>query len=197
MEEVLETHRYDFLMERRVSAGEAIGDFINNAIERLFELFSFDMPFIISNEATGLIAVVFSFIAVVVTSVAIYVFIRTRMNSRHVIRHNLEDIFEEMKHHTVTELLELSNKANDKRVAVRYKYIAVILSLNERNTIVIEPSATNAVILKQIKAAAPEFAIPFSNITEVFHYTWFGHKNLKEESFNDFNSTVNKVIQGE
>jgi hypothetical protein len=180
-------------MERRVDAGEVIGNSLNRFLDYFFELFSFEVPFSLPSD-TGMIAAIFLIVAVVIAAVAAHVFIRTRLNSRVPVRHALADIFEEMKNHTVAELLELSNCEN-RRVAVRYKYIAVILALNEKNIIVIEPSATNAIILKQIKSAAPEFAEPFSQITEVFHYTWFGHKILGDENFDVFNSAVSKVIR--
>ena len=193
MQEVLKSDRYDFLLERRVDYSEVVNDRVEQFLRSLLESFSFEMPFSLDGNVR-IVAAVFFVVAILVAVVAAYIFIRTRLNSRKiVVRHALEDIFEEMRHHTVAELLELGNCEN-RRIAVRYKYIAVILSLNEKNIIEIKPSATNAVILKQIKATSPEFVSPFSQITENFHYTWFGHKILSDENFYIFNTAVHRVI---
>jgi hypothetical protein len=77
---------------------------------------------------------------------------------------------------------------------VRYKYIAVILSLNEREIIRISPAATNAIILRQIKKSAPEISAPFYEIAETFHYAWFGHKMLGGDKLGSFSAAVDKVV---
>jgi hypothetical protein len=197
MSEVLKDRRYDSLMGRQEAVnetGEAIANFINGVLERFFDFLSFDMPFSVSDNTVGMVAAIFSIAAIVVAAAAAYVFVSTRLRSGGTLSHALDDIFEEMKNRTAAELIELSDNAENRRIAVRYRYMAVILSLNERHIIVIEPSATNALILKQIKDSAPQFADSFSRITEAFHYTWFGHKSLGDEGFSEFNSAVGEVI---
>jgi len=196
MDEVLETSRYDFLTGRRVDIRERIYDLMESFLEWLFENLGIDLPEPASGGA-GLIAVLFIIIAVVLVSVAVIVLIRAYLQTRAPKRHTLADMFEELRNHTVAELLELSSASKNRRVAIRYKYIAVILWLNENDIIVIEPSATNAIILRQIKNAAPHLAAPFSQITDAFHLTWFGHKDLNDEKFLKFDSAVNTVMKDE
>jgi len=193
MNDVLKTRRYDFLTGRRVDAGEYLNDLVNKFLKSISDLFSFEMS-ISASGGTGTVVVIFAVITVVLVAFAVYFLVRTKLRSRKVVRHTLENLFEEMKHHTVEELMQLSESAENRRISVRYKYIAVILSLNERHIIVIQPSSTNAVILKQIKTALPELAVPFSQVTEAFHYAWFGHKELSEENYSSFIVAVNKLL---
>jgi hypothetical protein len=119
--------------------------------------------------------------------------VRAFLRSRVPKQHTLEDIFEEMRMHTVSDLLEMSRSAENTRIAVRYKYIAAILHLNENDIITIEPSATNAVILRQLRDT--NFSAPFSQIADAFHLTWFGHKDLSDENFQKFDLAVGAVVK--
>ena len=188
MQEVLQHPRYDYLTERRTDIGEQIGDLIERFLTWIFEGINFSMP-AGSGGGVGMIVVIFSVVAVILAVMAIVVFILSRRN-KAATRHTLEDIFEEIRNHTVAELLELGEKAETRRIAVRYKYIAIILSLNENDIITIAPSHTNAVILRQIRDTAPALADSFSQIAEVFHLAWFGHKELPDNAFAAFNSAV-------
>ncbi|MCL2388417.1 MAG: DUF4129 domain-containing protein [Defluviitaleaceae bacterium] len=195
MNEVLQTSRYDFLMGRRVDFQERFWELISRILEWLFSNLEFDMPQGGGVNA-GLIATIFAIVGIVLTIIALFVLIRTYLRTRRVTRHELGDIFEEIrnKNYTVSELIELSQKAENTRIAVRYRYIAAILSLNERDIIKIEPSATNAIILRQIRNSSPELAPHFYKIAETFHLAWFGHKSLGEDSMGEFISAVDKVV---
>jgi len=196
MHEVLESPRYDFLMERRVDIREIFYDLMEKFFMWLFDNFGLEIP-----EPTGgskeLIAVIFTIVAIILVSTAAFVLIRAYLRTRRPKRHSLETLFEELRNHTVAELLEISRNAQTRRIAVRYKYIAVLLWLNENDIIVIEPSATNAIILRQIRNSAPQLAAPFFKITDAFHLTWFGHKELSDENFLQFESSVSEVISHE
>ncbi|MCL1842268.1 MAG: DUF4129 domain-containing protein [Defluviitaleaceae bacterium] len=194
MTEVLETSRYDFLTGRRVDIREIIDELIFRFLLWIFDNFSFEFPQGITENA-GMITFIFTIIAAVLVVIAAIILVRVYLRSRVEVSHTLEDIFEEMRNHTVSELLQLSDSAENQRVSVRYRYIAAILSLNERDIIVIEPSATNAIILRQIKAAAPEIAADFSKIADGFHLTWFGHKLLSSDDSQKFNLAVNRVVE--
>jgi hypothetical protein len=195
MQEVLKGSRYDFLTGRRVDIREMFINGLERVLTWLFGRFNFSLP---GGEGgyAGVVAAVFVVIAVVLVIVAGVVVVRAYLRSRVREQHDLYDLFQEMKHYTVKELLEMSYSAKNLREAVRYKYIAAILSLNERDIIVIEPSATSAIILRQIHAAEPTLAAPFYQVAEAFHLTWFGHKKLSGEAAEKVNSAV-KVVCGE
>jgi hypothetical protein len=193
MQEVLQKRKYDFLTGRRVDIREAVSDFIFGIFDWLDDTFSFYLP-VGRGGDVNIIVVIFSIIAILLASVAVFVLVRTYLRSRVPKKHALSDIFAEIaeKNYTVAQLLELSHSAENQRTAVRYKYIAAILSLNERDIIEIKPSATNAIILRQIKSAEPSLHAPFSKIADAFHLTWFGHKALRDED--ELNSAVDKVV---
>jgi hypothetical protein len=194
MNEVLETSRYDFLTGRRIDIRERLSKIIFDVFEWINENLNINMPSG-TNGGTSLIAIIFTVVAVIIIATAAYVMTRAFLRSRIATRHTLHDIFHEIKNHTVAELLELSRKAADQRTAVRYKYIAAILSLNERDIIVIDPSATNAIILRQIRNSdSPQLSAPFAQIVEAFHLSWFGHKDLNESICEKLNSAVEKVV---
>lgn len=194
MNEVLETSRYDFLTGRRVDIREVLRELSARFANWLYENLNFNLPSGMGGNA-GLIATIFTVVAVILVGIAAFVMIRAYIRSRKSKRHTLESLFEEIRNHTVAELLELSRASGNRRVAVRYKYIAALLWLNENDIIVIEPSATNSIILRQIKQAAPELAASFAQIAEAFHLTWFGHKNLSDESFSAFDTAVSLVVE--
>jgi len=196
MNEVLETSRYDFLTGRRVDFRDIIMDFFDTVFTWLFENLGFSLPSPVGAN-TNLIATLFTIVAIALALIASFVLLRAYLKTRIPKRHTLADIFEEARNHTVAELIHLSNATPDRRTAIRYKYIAAILSLNENDIIIIEPSATNAIILRQIKSTSPALAAPFAQIADSFHLTWFGHKELDDEKFNSFNIAINKVISSE
>lgn len=194
MYEVLEGPRYDFLTGRRVDIRERLMELIGRVFDWLFDNFGFNFPAGAGGDTVGLVVTIMTVVALILLGIAVFVPVRAYMRSRVAKRHTLEGIFEEIRNHTVAELLALSENAETRRVSVRYKYIAVILSLNERDIIKIEPSATNAIILRQIRTTAPEFAGDFAQIAEAFHLTWFGHKNLGDEGFEKLISAVRRII---
>ncbi|MCL1843853.1 MAG: hypothetical protein FWF79_08570 [Defluviitaleaceae bacterium] len=193
MYEVLQTRRYDLLTGRRVDIRQTVEDLFERAVAWISQRFNFNLPEGTLGNAS-IIAGVFSLIGIVLVIIAGVVMVRARNVSRGTARYDLSDIFEEIKNYSVNELLQLSQIAETRRIAVRYKYIAAILSLNERGVIIIKPSATNAVISRQIKKSAPSLVASFGKIAETFHLAWFGHKILGDALFTEFNSAVEKLV---
>ena len=113
--------------------------------------------------------------------------------------HDLSEIFEELagRNYTIEQLLALGRNAGSRRIAIRYQYIAALLALDEKQTIYIRPSATNALILREIKNNAPHLTEPFSHMAETFHQAWFGHKPVSDEEFVRYNAAVEELIESE
>ncbi|MCL2356512.1 MAG: DUF4129 domain-containing protein [Defluviitaleaceae bacterium] len=193
MNEVLEMRRYDFLTERRVDIRELIFEFIYRVLNWFFDNVNISMPYG-GVQHVNLVATIFSVVAVIIVAIAAFVLIRSWLRSRVPQEHTLDDIFEELRTHTVAELLELSKNSPNLRTSVRFKYIAAILYLNERDIIEIKPSATNAIILRQIRSAAPKLSAPFSQIAHAFHLAWFGHKDLSGDELETLSTAVSEVI---
>ena len=195
MYEVLQNSRYDLLMGRRVDPGQFVQELIIRFFYWLFGHVDIVLP---TGDFGGVrtVAQVFAIAGAVLVVVGIVVLVRTLLRARRPRVHDLSDIFEEIAHnnYTVSGLLNLSRTAENRRIAVRYAYIAALLSLNERDIIQIKPSATNALISRQIKESAPELSVPFGQIAEAFHYAWFGNKNIDDSMFQGYNSAVEGLV---
>ena len=197
MFEVLQGRRYDILMGRRVDIQRVIAAWFERLIISILERIHLGDFEGISRERLGIIATIFAMIGVVIIVVAVVVLFRLLRRSRQNMVHDLSDIFEELsrRSYTVDELLQLSQSAQDRRLAVRYRYIAALLALNERDIIRISPSATNRLILREIQSAAPGLVSAFSQVVDVFHLVWFGHKQVSDEVFIKFAHAIHTLIE--
>jgi len=198
MHEVLQTSRYDLLMGRRVDAGTWFSDLFARIIINLLERINISA---LSINATGganinTIATIFAVVGLIIVVVTGVVLYRTLMRAKQNMDYDLSDIFEELahRHYTVEELLHLSHTASDRRISVRYSYIAALIALDEKEIIRISPSATNRIILQDIQRAAPDLVSPFSRLVDVFHWSWFGHKAVGDEDFLNFSGAVDTLV---
>jgi len=184
MYEVLQDRRYTALRRQRPEAVREVTDSIWESIIRFLEnlnlpnFFGADM-----GEGARAIALVFAVVGIILVIVAAFVLLRTFKQSRQ--EYELHDIFEELsnKKYTVNELINLSQTAENQRLAIRYRYIATLLALDERGIITISPSATNRIILQEIKNAAEHLTPFFVEVAEGFHRSWFGYKDVDFEEF--------------
>lgn len=199
MNEVLATSRYDRLTGRRVDIREIIREWLQDALYRLFSRLNINIGTPEFRYNLDVISTTFVIIGIILVIVASIVLYRTFRKRKQVKYHDISDIFEELakKNYTVSELIDLSQNADNRRLAIRYRYIAVLLSLNEKQIIEITPSATNGLILHQIKAAAPTFLPPFECTADVFHRAWFGYKNIDDGLYNNFTNAVDYIINGD
>ena len=196
LNEVLATSRYDRLTGRRIDLRERASQWLSDTLNRFFSRIDWEvtLPTFIYN----LDAISLAFIAIGVTLavVAAIVIFRTYMGKRRAQQHDLSDIFEELirKDYSVAELISLSDQADSKRLAIRYRYIAALLSLNEKQVIEIKPSATNALILRQVKTAAPTLLPAFECTADVFQRAWFGYKDIGDDRYQNFTQSVDTLV---
>jgi len=192
MNEVLARRRYDRLMGRNWSPWETI----DNAIDALPS-----PPPVQMNRTQGItsLGTIFIIVGAIIVAIVVIVLILNYLNNRVVKEYDLSDIFEELaqRNYTVQELVHLSQTAKDKRLAIRYRYIAALLSLNERDIIHISPSATNATILNELMDSPfSSLSSAFSHTADVFHLSWFGFKDITDQGFFDFANSVSLLIAG-
>jgi len=198
LNEVLQWPRYDRLTGRSTDISEIATEWIANLLDWIFDRLDFAFP-----DGSGInintVAAIFAIVGGIVALVAGFILVRSFLRSRVPQQHDLSDIFEELARHnyTVSELIELSQRASDRRIAVRYRYIATLLALNEKQTIQIEPSATNAIIMRQVQTAAPQLATHFTMVANIFHLAWFGHKDIHDEAFQEFISAVDMLVSSQ
>jgi len=197
MQEVLLTSRYDILTGRRVPLRTRIMEWFFDLLDRIFSNINLDLNFMGEGASYNLSAVpiVFMVIGAILLVVAGIAIFRALRKSRMREEYDLSDIFEELaqKNYTINELIQLSDNAENRRFAIRYRYIAALLSLNEKQIIEIKPSATNAIILKQIKGTS--LSPIFESTADAFHRAWFGYKNISDTAYENFATAVQAILQ--
>ncbi|MCL2203337.1 MAG: hypothetical protein FWB88_05310 [Defluviitaleaceae bacterium] len=184
--DVLQTRRYDRLMGRTQDLWERILEPINRAIEGFFNRLNIVLPQ--GSGDTPVIPILFAAVGGILFAVGLFVMVRMLLQSRRPKVHDLSGIFEELAHgnYTVADLLALSENAEERRVAVRYRYIAALVALDEKDIIEISPSATNALILRGLKNGHPALARPFMEMAHGYHLAWFGYKDTNDGDFSRF-----------
>ena len=190
--EVLGWRRYDRLMGRAFDAWGWILERLEWLLYQIFRRLNFqdDTEF---NVAA--IAAVFGIVGILLAITAAVIIIQSLIKNRMVKDYNLHDVFEELENrpYTAGELIALSNSMKEERFAVRYRYVAALLILNEKQIIKIEPSATNRLIENQIKTHAPELAPIFAQIAHTFHLSWFGYKKIGSEDYERFSHAIKEL----
>jgi len=196
LNEVLATSRYDRLTGRRISLREMVSEWFDDLLYRIFSGLNINIQPSDLGYNLDIIALVFVFIGIILVVVAGVLLYRTYKRRNRIQHHDLSDIFEELtrKNYSVAELITLSENAGDRRLAIRYRYIAALLALNEKHIIEIKPSATNALILRQVKDATPTLLAPFECTADVFHRAWFGYKSINDDVYEDFTKAVDTMV---
>jgi hypothetical protein len=181
--EVLQTRRYDRLTGRTRDLQQIVADFIERAIISLLDRLNLMFPQ--GGGNTRVIPIIFAAIGGILLLTGIIVLVRMFIHSRRPKTHDLSELFEELvrNKYTVAGLLALSREAGCRRIAVRYRYIAALLALNEKEIIRIRPSATNALILRELKVTHPELAKFFADMANLYHWSWFGNKPVDDGNF--------------
>jgi len=195
MNEVLDSRRYRHLQENENSLSESLLNWLDEQLRRMAENqtqtttardpIEFELS---SNILTWIFGGLGILLLVAAIIFVIFKIIKARKN--RVI--SLEEIFEEIKGLTAIDLIRKSDEAYDRHLAVRYRYIAVLLLLTERQAIDIRPSFTNAIILQQIKQLA--LKQNFKVVAETFHIAWFGKKTIDDDKYQAFISSVDTFL---
>ena len=194
LQNVLQTRRYDRLMGRSRSVTQVISDFFTRILDALFERFNFNIPR--GSGEYNALPLIFAIVGGILFAVGVFVLIRMILHARRPYVHNLAQIFEELADHnyTVEELINLADEAPERRVAIRYRYIAAILSLHEKNFIKILPSSTNAIILRHLKDFFSNLAKPFTEVAHIYHLAWFGYRDINDEMLHEFCKQIDDLI---
>jgi hypothetical protein len=197
--EVLERSRYDRLMGRSFDFRGMVEEAMTRFIEYLLQRFEFGLP-----EGSGIntdvVAIIFAVIGGLTLVLIIFLIIRRLRFKRRPAYDDFDGIYEEITKRNLTSVgwLSLSQTHADSgryREAVRYRYIAVLLFLHEKNIIRIYAFKTNAQITNELASAKPSLAAYFAEITDCFHSTWFGFKPLDNTAFLEFCRIV-EVLMG-
>jgi len=199
MQEVLVRPEYNVLTGRSIDYQQVIMEALGRAFLTLFERFQFNMP-----DPSGYnlrtITIVFIVVSALilfgVIMAAVYVLLRNRGRSKS---QSVSEIFDDIAHKrfSLTELLRLSKEyAADKnfRDAVRHHYIAVLVALDDKKTIQVDKSKTNAQLAWELSQVSPALSGTFVSVVDVFQQTWFGKKDVNEDQYHYFAANVEEIL---
>ena len=191
--EVLGWRRYDRLMGRAIDVWGWILDRLEWLLVQIIDRLNFADETEFNVDA---IATIFGIVGVLLAACAAVIIVRSLIKNRMVRNYNLHEVFAELENrtYTVSELIALSDSVKEERYAVRYRYIAALLILGDRQIIKIEPSATNRIIENQIRKHAPYLAPVFAQIANTFHLSWFGYKQIGSEKFESFDGAIKELL---
>ena len=201
MSEVLARPHYDILTGRAINHQQVIMEAIGRAVVSLLEQLQLHMPEYTEYNADTLIIIFVAASALLLFGIAAWVVFVLMKRRRNKIKTaaDVSAIFEDIenKKFSLPELLQISRKLAEKnqfRDAVRIKYIAVLVSLDEKRTIRVKKSKTNAQLAGELAAAAPDLFNPFVIIVDIFHEAWFGLKNLDKDSYARFAFNAEEIL---
>jgi len=201
LSEVLSGRKYDRLTGRALDFKKIVGDLVARAVEFILRRLNLRMPDW-NDYNTSLYLFIFTAVAAVITLAAagavVYIILRRR--SKKNAPRDLSDVFDEIKQKNLSsgEYVSLSDdfaSENKYREAVRYRFIAALLSLDSARVIKISKSKTNALLAKEVSAAAPGLSKAFNEAADQYHFAWFGYKKMDAVRFENFVSSSRILLQ--
>ena len=203
MQEVLSRPQYDILTGRAVDHQQLIMEALGRAIMGLFERVRLNMPYSpnYNLEALIFIFVIVAALLLLAVSMGVTYILLKRRGRRDDTAASVAAIFDDIenKRFSLSDLLRTSREYAEKnqlRDAVRYYYIAVLVSLDDKRTIRVDKSKTNAQLTKELVLAAPALSEPFVSVVDVFHEAWFGLKGVDEDRYRRFTVNVEEILDG-
>ena len=202
MREVLRGAKYDKLTGRAIDFRKILTDLVQRVLEFIFSRLDIRLPDW-TDYNTSLFLYIFIGIAAIIllAVVAAVIIIISKRRAKKEISHDLSDIFEEIerKQYTVAELFALSDGCaaeSNYREAVRYRFIAILLSLNERRVIRIGRSKTNAQLVNELSFSAPALSDIFRETVHQYQLSWFGYKETGIERYGSYAKNAEALIEG-
>ncbi len=98
-----------------------------------------------------------------------------------------------LKSDNLKMLAEEALKNQDFRLALRYRYLLVLQQLIQRKLIVWKSSKTNFDYQKELRET--QFLTPFTEVTRIYNFVWYGHFDLDEKAYSELEVTFNHLEQ--
>ena len=204
MNEVLSRPHYDILTGRAVDHQQMIMEAIGRAVVGLIEQLQLNIPEYTEYNTDTLILIFAAVSALLLFGIAawaVFIILRRRRKKTENTAH-VSAIFDEIenKRYSLHDLIKASKQLAEKsqyRDAVRLKYIAVLVSLNEKRTIKVNKSKTNAQLARELGIAAPDLYNHFVAVADSFHKAWFGFKKIDEDKYTRFSFNAEGILNAE
>ena len=89
------------------------------------------------------------------------------------------------------ELIAKALENKDYKLAVRYNYLKILLSLSNIGALDLREFKTSSQLVSELKNK-DKFLEPFKYLTRVFENTWYGDHNVEPDSFNKISDEFNR-----
>ncbi|MUH37015.1 DUF4129 domain-containing protein [Zobellia amurskyensis] len=171
---------------------------LNNLMLRIFEnIFGIE-------EASGILAAFIRLVPYLLLGVLIYILIRFFLNinasalkqaSKNKALVSVSEEEHIIKNENIQDLINQALAKKDFRLAVRYSYLQVLKLMSEKEIITWELQKTNDDYLNEI--AKTELQNPFTSITRLYNFTWYGDFHITEIEYRKAEKTflsIEKII---
>lgn len=86
---------------------------------------------------------------------------------------------------------------SDYRQAMRYLYLAALLTLDERGVLRYDKALTNREVLRRAaQSDQPELAQAMSPVVDTFDQVWYGYSPVDDETYQAYTEQVKQVVEG-
>ena len=201
MQEVLEWSRYDVLTGRSIDYQQFIIEAIEGVVASILEFLRLNTSDTAEYNLQAITSVFIMAVALLFLGVSTWsislLLKRKWLNAQQ--EFSVSALFDDVAHKrfTFSELLLLSQehaKKKQLREAARYRYIAVLVCLDNKKVIIVDKSKTNAQLIKELSLAAPTLLDSFVSVVDLFQQTWFGKKDIDEDEYRHFAVSAEELL---
>jgi hypothetical protein len=98
-----------------------------------------------------------------------------------------------LKSDNLKGLAEEAMRNQDFRLALRYRYLIVLQQLIQKKLIVWKSSKTNYEYQRELQGTG--FQAPFSEVTRIYNFVWYGHFDLDAKTFGELEKAFTQMDQ--
>ena len=169
-----ESDKYDY--DKTIEPySNPILNFFGKLFASIFQLFGYSLTYIIIGLV--LAAVIF----IIIRSNKAKLILPSKETGADVKIINAEDL----EQTDYRKLLDLALSKSDFRLAIRFTFLIALQHLQLRKKINWHKEKTNYQYLYEL---SPELQLPFSNLTRIYEYVWYGEAEVSKELFQSINT---------
>jgi len=201
MEKALKASKYNFINGKYEDLGEKIAEIILKILKSILSAFNINLnsfPSVIDPSFVSGAFMVIAIIAVVAVVSLIIFFIIKRKRKKDIIGEIFDDYrSNKLSYDEIMELAEKSDRENNWRQAVRYRYIGMIILFGSKEIVNVTDSMTGTQFMREAIKNAPHFSHAIESTVNIYYALYFGHKAIAEEIYarhmNSYNSMTKEA----
>lgn len=148
--------------------------------------------------STTLLVIAAVVVLIILLAVAI-ILVRRNAKRKRRLPPGMNEIFQMLddKRLSANDLMNQSDglaRQEEYREAVRYRYIALLWLMNERQLLNIRQSQTNNQIIEDLNRKRPDLLPDFRYIVDLFNFSWFGMKKISVSHYDEFRACYDGLL---